>query len=128
MVQSPSGMKAFAIRAIRGVLLGILLGAATVLCARLLHAATNWILPTFPAAFTKISLFWTMVAAIAAPALLLGAEKLASLAARVYCSWTAGIVTGVIPVWFLVSLSFFLLLACRNRLYIATNERIRYFV
>jgi hypothetical protein len=104
MVQNPSGMKTFAIRAIRGVVLGIFLGATTALCARLLHAATNWIFPTFPAAFTKIQLFWTMVAAIAATALLLGAGKLASLAARVYRSWTAGIITGVIPVWFLVTL------------------------
>jgi predicted KAP-like P-loop ATPase len=57
-----------------------------------------------------------MVASIAATALLLGAGKLASLAARVYRSWTAGIITGVIPIWFLVSLFFFLLLAYRNRL------------
>jgi hypothetical protein len=34
MVQNPSGMKTFAIRAIRGVLLGIFLGATTALCAR----------------------------------------------------------------------------------------------
>src|SRR5215469_5161731 len=116
MVQNASGMKTFAIRPIRGVLMGIFLGATTALCARLLHAATNWIFPTFPAAFTKIPLFWSMVAAIAATALLLGAGKVASFAARVYRSWTAGIIIGVIPIWFLVSLLFFLLLACRNRL------------
>ena len=45
MVQNASGMKTFAIRVIRGVLLRIFLGATAALCVRLLQAATNRIFP-----------------------------------------------------------------------------------
>jgi predicted KAP-like P-loop ATPase len=110
-------MKSFVIRAIRGVLLGVLLGATAALFLRILDTATGGrtYSPSFPATLMTIPLFWALVLVIAGTALLLTANRLGSLAGRTYRSWTAGVVTGIIPVWFLVTLLFFVGTAQGNK-------------
>lgn len=109
IVESFVYMKSFVIRSIRGVLIGVLLGATTALFLRILYTVTGGrtCSPSFPGTLTTIPLFWALVLVIAGTGLLLVANRLRSLAARTYRSWTAAVVTGIIPVWFLVTLLFF---------------------
>src|SRR6476660_5460219 len=107
-------MKAFTIRAIRGVLLGMLWGTAAALFLRILNAAARirtWVPSTVLSAPRTIPLFWALILVIVGTSLLLLLGRLGSLAGRVYRSWTAGIVTGIIPVWFVTSVFFFLQVA-----------------
>ncbi len=105
-------MKDFAIRAVRGVLLGVLLGALTALCVRVVYAMTgarDWLPPKVWGGTGTVPLFWPMAVVISGTALLLASGRLVTVAERSYRSWKAGIITGIIPVWFGVSVFFFLL-------------------
>ncbi len=59
-------------------------------------------------AVVGISHFWLFIVVVVASFLLLATPKIASFARRLYRSWTAGLITGVVPVWFLIGLFLFL--------------------
>jgi hypothetical protein len=109
-------MKDFANRAIRGLLCGLLLGTAAALgiraAAGLVGTAKIFLRTHIPttilAAVDHVPRFWLSIVVVAVSFLLLKAPKFASFAAGLHRSWSAGLVTGIVPVWFLIGLFLFL--------------------
>jgi predicted KAP-like P-loop ATPase len=108
-------MKVFATRCIRGVLLGSLCGASTALVFRVaVELATktqSYLKAHIPSglltAVTSVSYFRTAATFVVAGALLLSAWRIAAVVGKLYRSWRVGLVTGIIPVWFVLSFIFF---------------------
>jgi hypothetical protein len=109
-------MKDFANRTIRGLLCGLLLGTTVALVIRVAAGLvgtaqallrTHTPSPMF-VAVNGVSRLWFSVVVVAVSFLLLTAPRFASFAARLYRSWSAGLVTGIVPVWFLIGLFLFL--------------------
>lgn len=107
----------FATRTFRGLLCGLLLGTAVALGFRVVTGLVGTtaraflrahIPNTLSAAVAGVSRFWLFIAVVAVSFLLLAAPKIASFAPRLYRSWRAGLITGVVPTWFLIALFLFL--------------------
>jgi predicted KAP-like P-loop ATPase len=109
-------MRDFANRTIRDVLLGLLLGAATALGIRVAAGfigtgqayLKHHIAASLLVAVTRVSHFWLLTAVVGVCLLLLLTPKIAYLVPRLYRSWSASLITGIVPVWFLIALFFFL--------------------
>jgi hypothetical protein len=110
-------MKEFSKRSIRALLCGSLLGTAAALAFRVaigliktpLRSFVRALVPTsLSLAVTGVSRFWLFVIVIAVSFLLLGVSKIETFARRLYRSWRAGLITGIVPTWFLISLFLFL--------------------
>jgi hypothetical protein len=110
-------MMAFASRTIRGLLCGLLFGTTAALGIRVVAGligttARLFVRSHIPTlllvAVARISHFWLFIVAVAVSFLLLAAPKISSFAPRLYRSWIAGLITGVVPVWFLIGFFLFL--------------------
>jgi hypothetical protein len=109
-------MKNFANRTAQGILKGLILGTSTALgirvavgLARTEQAYLGTHIPiSLSAAVAAISHFWLLTVVVGVCILLLLAPRFVTLVPRLYRSWSAGLITGIIPVWFLIAIFFFL--------------------
>ena len=104
---SPSRMK-FLYRAAREVILGIVVGALSALLLRVLTAGLYRLssLDSFPRAVGTATIVIPLLTAMAG-LLLLVAPRVWSFCLKLCRSWSAGILTGILPTWLVLTLLFF---------------------
>lgn len=109
-------MKRFINRVIQEALLGLLLGASFVLAGRLVVGVVDAtksdlitrIASSLLVAVSRVTHLTLLAALIVLALLSLLRSRIASFFRRLFRSWQAGIITGVFPIWFALSVWFFL--------------------